>query len=346
MHKLKIIWALIRVFLPEPLVRLLYLGRLPSVAGRRIDPKAQAATDLVDLLRDPENPPTLEESRAQLAAMAAKFERPCPPSVTKTNITLPGATSERPARIYTRSDRDPFAAQPTLLYLHGGGWVQGSIDSHDGLCGALANLSGVRVISFDYRLAPEHKFPAAPDDILTCYRALLKGAGNLNITPTQLAIGGDSAGGNLTGSLMHDLATSDLPMPAAQLLIYPGTDGRLTSQSMQDLAHQPLLPASRIDWYLSLYLPKGHDRTDPRFSTLLSPHHAGQPPALIIAGGHDPLWDDALSYARSLEEAGVQVTLHTYPGQIHAFVSLTRVIPQGRVALDQAAQWLKTTLAR
>lgn len=345
MHKLKLIWGLLKVFLPEPLVRLIYTGRLTTVAGRTIDPKAMAASDLVTLLRDPDKPPSLQESRAQIATLAAKFERPCPASVTKTDLTLPGASGPRPARIYTIAGRDPRAAQPTLLYLHGGGWVQGNIDTHDGLCGALADLSGVRVISFDYRLAPEHPFPAAPDDVLACYRALLDNADDLNVTPDHLAIGGDSAGGNLAAVLLHDIAENALPMPVAQLLIYPGTDGRLSSQSMRDLAGQPLLAADRIDWYLSLYLPPDQDRTAPRVSPLFSPHHADMPPALIIAGGHDPLWDDALSLAKSLKAANVPVELLTYPGQIHAFLSLTKVIPQGRDAIAKSATWLKATLA-
>ncbi len=345
MQKLKLIWGLLKVFLPEPLVRFIYAGRLTTIAGRQIDPKAQAATDLVTLLRDPDQPPTLEQSRAQIATLASKFERPCPPSVNKTDITLPGAAGERAARIYTPAGRDPNAAQPTLLYLHGGGWVQGSIDTHDGLCGALADLSGVRVISYDYRLAPEHKFPAAPDDVLACYRALLDGAGGLNITPEHLAVGGDSAGGNLAACLMHDLLATNLPLPAAQLLIYPGLDGRLTSKSMQDLRDQPLLAANRIDWYLSLYLPDGQDRTDPRVSPLLSPHLATQPPAMIIIGGHDPLWDDGLSHAKALDNAGVPVELLKYPGQVHAFLSLTKVIPQGRDAIQKSAAWLKSALS-
>lgn len=345
MQKIKLLWGLLKVFLPERLVALIYSGRLTTIAGRQIDPKAMAATDLVTLLRDPNKPPTLEESRAQIATLASKFERPCPSDVHKTDITLPGAEGARAARIYTPQGRDVRSAQPTLLYLHGGGWVQGGIDTHDGLCGTLASLSGLRVISFDYRLAPEHKFPAAPDDVLACYRALLDGAGDLNITSEQLAVGGDSAGGNLTACLMHDLMAANLPLPAAQVLLYPGTDGRLTSQSMQDLAEQPLLAASRIAWYLSLYLPDDQDRTDPRVSPLLTPHHSGQPPAFVVAGGHDPLWDDALSHAEALKSAGVSVELLQYPGQVHAFMSLTKVIPQGRDALAQTAAWLKKTLS-
>ncbi|MTJ05342.1 MAG: alpha/beta hydrolase [Sediminimonas qiaohouensis] len=343
--KLKLLWALGKVFLPEGIVRAIYGGRLPVVDGRRIDPKAQAVTDLVAQLRDPNAPPTLEQSRAQIAQMAAKFERPCPAQVQKTEITLSGADGLRPARVYSPQGADPMAAQPTLLFLHGGGWVQGSLDTHDGMCGHLSQLSGVRVIALDYRLAPEHPFPAAPDDVLACYRALLDGAGGLQVRADQLAVGGDSAGGNLTACLMHDLGACGLPMPAAQVLIYPGTDGRLNTKSMHDLSDQPVLPAERIEWYLSLYLPEGQDRNDPRVSPVLSDHLFGQPRAIIVAGGHDPLWDDAQSHARALEQAGVAVDLVNYPGQVHAFVSLTRVVPQGNDALQKIAAWLKAALS-
>ena len=342
---MKLAWALTKVFLPSGVVRMIYRGRLPVIDGRRIDPKAQAVTDLVALLRDPQALPTLEQSRAQLAQMAARFERPCPAEVEKTAIALPGADGPRPARVYVPQGTDPEAAQPTLLFLHGGGWVQGSLDTHDGICGQLSHRAGIRVISLDYRLAPEHPFPAAPDDVLACYRGLLDGAGGLHVRAGQLAVGGDSAGGNLTACLMHDLAAAGLPMPVAQVLIYPGTDGRLDTRSMRQLSDQPVLPADRIAWYLGLYLPEGQDRSDPRVSPLLSDHHAAQPRALVIAGGHDPLWDDAQSHAQALERAGVPVDLLEYPGQIHAFASLTRVVPQGNDAIRKAAIWLKAALS-
>lgn len=340
MSKLKLAWGLLKVLAPEPLVAAIYAGRRRVVDGRTIDPKAQAAGDLVDLLRDAAAMPTVEESRAQLDAMAAKFDQPCPDDVQTVDITLPGLTGPRPARVYAPAGADPMAPQMTLLYLHGGGWIQGSLDSHHGLCGQLAKQAGVRVISYDYVLAPEHRYPAAPDDVLQVYRALLDGAGGLGVRADALMVGGDSAGANLTAGLMHDLRGAGATLPRAQLLIYPAVDGRMSSASMTALADQPLLPRARIEWYLELYLPPGHDRTDPRFSPLFSDRLAGQPPALIVAAGHDPLWDDALAYADRLEEAGVPVTLVPYEGQVHAFASLGRVIPQGRDAVARAAAWL------
>jgi acetyl esterase len=339
--KVKQIWGLVKVLLPEAVVRWLYAGRRTEVAGRVIDPKAQAVSDLVALMRASDDMPTVEESRAQLLAMARKLEQPASESVGTRDIMLPGADGERRARVYTPSGLADTGSVPTLFYLHGGGWVQGAIESHDGLCGRLADLAGMRVVSYDYRLAPEHPWPAAVDDVLACYTALVRGETELAVDPAQLVVGGDSAGGNLTAVLMHDIAVQSLPMPKAQVLIYPAVDARLSSQSMQDLSDQPLLPAARIAWYLNLYIPKGQDRLDPRVSALMSDRLGQQSQALIVVGGHDPLWDDAHAYCDALQAAGVATTLLPFPGQIHAFLSLTKVIPQGNEAIEKTARWLR-----
>lgn len=344
MRKLEILFGFIKLVMPEPLVALIYTGRRTTVAGRVIDAKAQAVSDLVALMRDPDELPSVEESRRQLAAMAEKLGKPCPDGVATSDILLPGAMGDRPARVYVPEGADMRGAQPTLLFLHGGGWIQGSIETHDGLCGTLALQAGLRVISYDYRLAPEDRFPAAPEDVLAAYRALISGETELIVAPEQLVVGGDSAGGNLTACLMHDLVTAGIQPPRAQLLVYPGLDARLETPSMRDLRDQPLLPATRIDWYLNLYLPEEQDRLDPRVSPIFSETFASQPEALIIAGGHDPLWDDAQIYAAKLSESGVKAELLNYPGQIHAFMSLTKVIPQGNDAVDKTADWLRRVL--
>ncbi len=341
MSELKTFFGLVTLFLPEPIVEWLYRGKRTVVAGRVIDAKAQAVSEAVARMRDINDMPTVEESRQQLLDTAQKLEKSGPDSVGMVDIMLPGADGDRRARVYTPAGVSVEGAGPTLFYLHGGGWVQGAIESHDGLCARLADLAGIRVVSYDYRLAPEHPWPAGCDDVLACYRALVAGETALAIDPTQLVVGGDSAGGNLTAVLMHDAAKAELPMPAAQLLIYPAVDARLASQSMQDLKEQPLLPAGRIEWYLDMYIPAGQDRLDPRISALFSDTFAEQPQALIVAGGHDPLWEDAHVYADALRGAGVEVVLLAYAGQIHAFMSLTKVIPQGNEAIEKTAKWLR-----
>ncbi|MFT7595679.1 MAG: acetyl esterase [Paracoccaceae bacterium] len=341
MSKLKLLWALAMVKAPEAVADLVFAGRRHVVDGRRIVSKAQAVGQLLNLVRDTGAPPTLEQSRAGLAALAAKFDEPCPPMLRKSDIELPGAAGPRPARLYDAVTGDDATPRPTLLYLHGGGWVQGDLDTHDGLCGKMAAWAGIRVISYDYRLAPEHKFPAGPDDVLACYRALLETPEQWGVDPARLAIGGDSAGANLTAALLHDAQGAGMPMPAAQVLIYPAVDTRMTSASMQALEEAYVLPVERIKWYLDLYLPEGQDRADPRVAPIFSDRLAGQPDALIVVAGHDPLWDDGHSYGALLRQVGVGVEMAEFPGQIHAFVSITDVIPQGNQALRQVADWLQ-----
>jgi acetyl esterase len=344
MRKLKMIAGLLLVKSPEWLADIAYTGRRRVVDGRRIDSKAQAVGALLDLVRETGAPPTLEESRAGLKALAERFDEPCPAMVRKSDIMLPGADGPRPARLYdavTSADDKP---RPTLLYLHGGGWVQGGLDTHDGLCGKMAAWAGIRVISYDYRLAPEHKFPAGLDDCLACYRALVETPENWGVDPARIAVGGDSAGANLTAALMHDLQGVGMPMPAAQVLIYPAVDTRLSSPSMQSLRDAFVLPVERINWYLELYLPADQDWNDPRVAPIFSDRLQGQPEALIIVAGHDPLWDEGHSYGDLLRQAGVKTEVVEFPGQVHAFVSITDVIPQGNQALHKVADWLARTI--
>lgn len=344
MSKVKLLWGLAKVLMPDGLARMLYAGRLPVVDGRRIDAKARAASELVALIRGTSAMPTLQDSRAQLEAMVAKFDKPRPSSVVMKQVEISGAFGPRSARIYVPEGTDPIAPQPTLLFLHGGGWVQGSLETHDPLCGKLAAQAGIRVISYDYVLAPEHKFPDLPDDVLACYRGLLADADGLGVTARTLVVGGDSAGANLTAALMHDLASAGAPLPVAQLLIYPAVDARLATGSMAALAGQPLLPRSRIEWFMNHYLPEGQDIQDPRLSPLFSKALKGQPPAFVVAGGHDPLWDDAQAYVRALDAAGVVVEFARYDGQVHGFLSLTKVIGQGDNAISRTAEWLRGKL--
>lgn len=344
----RILWGAVKMKLPHALQKALYAGRLREIDGRRMDASAQIVGELATLLRGSDALPTVEESRAQMETMVARLDRPCPDSIARHDITLPGGGGEdggaRPARIYVPRGADPQEAQPTLLYLHGGGWVQGGIASHDGACGALAERAGIRVIALDYRLAPEHAFPAAPDDVLAAYLALITPGTGPEVAPETLAVGGDSAGGNLTSVLMHDLAARAAPLPKAQLLIYPAVDARMQTPAMASLENAFVLPKTRMDWYLELYLGSHGDLSDPRVSPIFSPYLAGQPPALIIAAGHDPLRDDAYLLADALSKAGSDAELVEFEGQVHAFISLTRVIPEGRDALDRAGDWLAKTL--
>jgi len=205
----------------------------------------------------------------------------------------------------------------------------------------MAAWAGIRVISYDYRLAPEHKFPAGLDDCRACWQALVETPETWGVDPNRIVIGGDSAGANLTAALIHDLQGQSGVMPAGQVLIYPAVDTRMNSTSMVALQDAYVLPVERIKWYLELYLPEGQDWADPRVAPIFSERLAGQPDAMIVAAGHDPLWDDGRIYTELLRQAGVSVELAEFPGQIHAFVSVTAAIPQGNEALRKVADWLK-----
>lgn len=342
MGKLSMLTMLAVARASAPVAAVWFAGRRKVVDGRRIDPKAQALGALFNTVRPPGVTPTLTESRRSLQVLAEKFDLPCPRGVHRRDITLPGAAGPLPARVYDTRPSD--ADRPALLYLHGGGWVQGGIDTHDGLCGQIALEAGIRVISLEYRLAPEHPFPAAPDDVVAVWRALSATPAEWGINPARIAVGGDSAGGNLTAVLMHDIAHAQLPMPKAQVLIYPAVDASMTSRSMQALRDAYVLPADRVEWYLQQYLPPGQDRSDPRVAPVLSDTLARQPQALILHAGHDPLWDDGTMQAQALERAGVAVTLLPYPGQVHAFISARRAIPQARHATSAVSDWLRARL--
>lgn len=342
MGELNLLTMMVLTRAPAPVSALWFMGRRKVVDGRRIDAKAQAMGELFNSVRVPGVTPTLEESRRSLQVLAEKFDLPCPAQVNRRDITLPGAEGPRPARIY---DTQPEASdRPALLYLHGGGWVQGGIDTHDGLCGQIALEAGIRVISLDYRLAPEHPFPAAADDVLAAWSALIASPADWGIDPARMAVGGDSAGGNLTAVLMHDISHAGLPMPKAQLLLYPAVDASMTSRSMKVLKDAYVLPADRIEWYMQQYLPEGQDRSDPRVAPVNSNRLGDQPQALIIHAGHDPLWDDGTLHARALEAAGVPVTLLPYPGQVHAFLSARRALPEAQHATSAISDWLRARL--
>ncbi len=327
---------------PESVAALWFAGRRKVVDGRRIDAKAQALGELFNAIRVPGVITTIAESRASLRILADKFDTPSPASVTKRDVTIAGGEGERPARIYdTRPDA---TSRPTLVYIHGGGWVQGGLDTHDGLCGQIALEAGIRVIALDYRLAPEHVWPAGPDDVLAAWLALMAAPDAWGIDPARMAVGGDSAGGNLTAVLMHDLQVRGVVLPKLQVLIYPAVDSRGETRSMEVLKNAYVLPRDRIDWYMDQYVPAGIDRRDPRISPIFSPHLAGQPEALILNAGHDPLWDDGNNYHAALREAGVASRLHSFPGQVHAFVSARRAIPQGAEATSVVSAWLREKL--
>ncbi len=257
--------------------------------------------------------------------------------------TLP--VGDLPGRLYTPTGdlEDPTGL---LVFFHGGGFVFGDLDSHDAPCRFLAERAGVRVLAVDYRRAPEHPFPAAHDDAVAAHRWALDNAASLGVDPDRIAVGGDSAGGNLAAATAISAALEGLPL-AFQLLIYPATDATRQTRSFEMFGDRGLyLTREYMDLANASYLPDERDRTDPRASPLFEKIPEGLAPAYVATAGFDPLRDEGEAYARLLGEAGVQVEMHRFPDQIHGFFNVLAPGRHSRAAVAEIAVRLRAGLAR
>jgi acetyl esterase len=282
--------------------------------------------------------------QAARAAMRSRILTGAPTAIGKVeDRKIPGPAGDVPVRVYT-----PFDAKdttlPALVFFHGGGFVIGDLETHDDLCRCLANGSGCRVIAVDYRLAPEHPFPAAVDDCLAVTRYVAAHAAEFGIDPARLAVGGDSAGGNLA-AVISQIAKLDANTPAIsfQLLIYPVTQlgAAADTPSMRDNGKGYFLEKEGMDWFTRCYAPDHKHRTDPRLSPLLCADMKDLPPAYVVTAGFDPLRDEGRDYADKLDAAGVPVTYVNYPGMVHGFFSMRGLIPKAREAVSAAAAAVK-----
>jgi acetyl esterase len=237
-------------------------------------------------------------------------------------------------------------AQPAVLFLHGGGWVVGDLDGVDALCRALANRTGAVVVSVDYRLAPEHPFPAALDDAWTVLTWLHEHAHELGVDPDRLAVAGESAGANLAAAAArraHADPGAAHPRLRAQLLAYPALDGALATASFDELGTGFGLTRELMRWYWETYAPGGAARA-PEASPLRAPDVAGLPPAIFVQAELDPLLDDGLDYAQRLRAAGVDADVHVWPGMVHGFLRYRGLLDDAHAALDEAAARLAALL--
>ncbi len=246
-------------------------------------------------------------------------------------------------RCYRPTPLSPHDASPALLYLHGGGFVLGSLDSHDVLCRQLAMSAGCTVFALDYRLAPEHPFPCAVDDAWDALTWLHAHGAMLGIDSARIAVAGDSAGGTLATTCALHARAIDLPL-ALQLMFYPGTAGWARTASAQRYAKGFVLEQEHIDWFFGLYLQEVSDRDDWRFAPLRAPDLRGVAPAWIGLAGCDILHDEGVAYAERLRDAGVAVELHTWAGVTHDFIRMGRAIPQAGQAIQFAARALRAAL--
>jgi acetyl esterase len=317
-------------------------GHRIRLGSRTMDPKAQIVGEFVKSIRVPGYFPPLPELRQQLRTMVTLMDEPAPALPRIEDLRIPGPAGEIPIRVY--ASRVGGSPLPAVAYFHGGGWVQGDLETHHGLCARLAQHAGVLVAAVDYRLAPEHKFPAAVDDCLAAYRWLRERGREITADATRVAVAGDSAGGNLSAVISQLAAAGGMPVPTCQVLIYPAVDFSFETDSHRELVDGHVIPRERVLWYMEQYLRSDADKADLRASPLRAPHLAGQPPALIVTAGFDPLRDEGRAYGDRLREAGVEVVYREYPGQIHAFVSLTKAIPQGMACTLEVADYLRQRL--
>ncbi|WP_121256214.1 alpha/beta hydrolase [Nocardioides ferulae] len=246
-------------------------------------------------------------------------------------------------RLYTPTSHRPGAPAPLLVFFHGGGFIYGDLDSHDAPCRFLAERSGVRVLAVDYRLAPEEPFPAAYDDCVAAYRWVVANAADLDADPARLAVGGDSAGGNLAAGVAIAAARDGLPL-AFQLLIYPMTDARGQAASRQAFGAGFFLTTEFIGLASSSYTPDAATHTDPRVSPLLADIPPGLAPAYLCTAGFDPLRDEGEAFARRLADAGVEVELQRFADQIHGFFNIVGAGRTSRAACAVIAAKLRAAL--
>ena len=314
---------------------------VPALAVTFLDPQANAVLRYLAQLGHPslDRVPASEARRLYRETRAA-LRPPVPALPVVGDLKAEGTGGSIPLRLYRPSN----GVLPALIYFHGGGWVVGDLDTHDVLCRQLAVQAGVIVIAVDYRLAPEHAFPAAVDDCWSATTWIAANALALGIDNTRLAVGGDSAGGGLA-AVMTLMARRGGPALKFQVLVYPVTDLRADSESYSKYADGYLLTRNMMRWYIAQYAPTDDAVRDWRASPLLAPSVDGVPPALVITSGLDPLRDEGEAYAGRLEEAGVAVDYVCLGGMIHGFLTMGGKIDTANRAVSTIASALRQWLA-
>ena len=280
------------------------------------------------------------EARAMYSAGRSALQLPPDDVASVRDLTIDGPAGAVAARLYRGIGTAAGASLPGLLYLHGGGWVIGDLDSHDGVCRRLANLAQCSVLAVDYRMAPEHPFPAAVDDSVAALAWMVANARELGVDAGKLAVGGDSAGANLAAVLALMGRDGTLPATRCQILFYPVTDLRMNTASYAQAVSGVPLTASTMRWFIDHYAPDPASRTDWRASPLLAASLAGTPPAFVLTVGHDPLSDEGRAYAARLEQDGVRVVALHLSDQIHGLLTMNRWIAGGDAVLQAAAACL------
>ena len=279
------------------------------------------------------------ETRGKLAA--------APPEVAHVeDLRAAGPAGDIPVRVYRCLGSTAAERLPVLVYFHGGGWTIGDLDTHDVPCREFANLARCAVVAVGYRLAPEHKFPAAFEDAVASTRWVLANADALGVDASRLAVGGDSAGGNLAAAVAIEFRETRAPQIAAQVLIYPATDMAADTPSHRAFAEGYMLTRDAILWFKGLYLNRPEDEADWRASPLRAGGLSNLPQAYVVTAGFDPLLDEGRAYADRLRAAGVKVTYECFAGQIHGFITMGGAIAAAHHAIYRASQGLRQAFAQ
>ncbi|MBS0248750.1 MAG: alpha/beta hydrolase [Proteobacteria bacterium] len=287
----------------------------------------------------PATPPSAEAAREGMRK-ARPFNQPDLPHVACVReYQVPGKAGTIPVRYYRGVSTLTGETLPVQVYFHGGGWVIGDLDSHDWVCRAVANAANCAVVSVDYRLAPEHIFPAAYDDALAATQWVAAHAKLLNIDPARMSVGGDSAGGNLAAAVALALRDNGKIKLRAQILTYPIVD--LTFDYDERFEKGVALTGGGMRDFIEKYVPDANQRRDLRCSPLFAKSLKGLPPALVILAGFDPLYDEGEAYAARLKDEGVTVKVARYPGQMHGFVSRPKLLPKSLDAIAEIASFMQ-----
>ena len=269
---------------------------------------------------------TPDEARRIYAAGRPVLQRDPAEVAVVQDVIVPGPGGEIRLRVYRGAGTQANTELPCLVFLHGGGWVIGDLDSHDGVCRSLANAAACCVVSVDYRLAPEHRFPAAVEDAEAALHWVAAHAAELHIDATRIAIGGDSAGGNLAAVLALIARDSGTSVPVFQVLFYPAVDLTMTWESYDRITEGVPLTAATMRWFVEHYIPSPADRSDWRASPMRAASLAGVAPALVVTAGHDPLASEGIAYAERLEREGIAVTALHLSDHVHGFLTMNRVV--------------------
>jgi acetyl esterase len=311
-----------------------------SEASDRLSPTARALCDLLaSVFPDPAREPlTVATMRAAARAGVSPDGKPAGPALTEVRDLGAAESVPVPMRLYRP---ETAVGCPLLVFLHGGGFVICDLDTHDRTVRELAHRTGAVILSVDYRLAPEHPFPAAAEDARAALAWAVAHAAELGCDPARVFVGGDSAGGNLAVGAALARRDAGGPPLAGQLLIYPSVQQDFAGGSAEEFAKGYFMTIDHIRWFSRQYLGPTGDPRDPRASPLLAPDLAGLPPALLVVADCDTLRDQALAYARRLAATGVPVEVQLHPGVFHGFLGVLGALPEAESALSGAASWLR-----